>query len=302
MQKSNHLEYIDSAKGVLIILVVLGHVFLMEKYMYFAYTFHLPSFLIITGILLFHVNKTERPLFKNFVSAFYTFIIPFLFFETIGGVLKYINNTLPQFPQAVIDPFIGNCHVGADWYLLTAFFAEMLFLITEKIRVHKYLRIVFYVLLFVIGCLLPRDQFRYVFIARILIASAFIAIGYYLYSVYTSVNKWLIVFAFIVTVLCTEFNGFVSLYSVTLGNPILYFAGSVCGAYFCIALCHLFTNRLLSEAGRNSLTIMGTHQNFINYVHIERMPLFLLICVAEIPIVLMLRKYLPFCIGVKKRK
>ena len=57
----NRITYIDASKGVLIILIVLGHVFFKAKYMNFVYTFHLSSFYIISGILFCYTNKVAQP-------------------------------------------------------------------------------------------------------------------------------------------------------------------------------------------------------------------------------------------------
>lgn len=300
--KHEYLNYIDTAKGVLISLVILGHVFMHAKIMQFAFTFHLSSFLIISGILIFHVRKTERSLFRNIKDAVYVFIIPYIFFETVGAALKYFSGTEQSIHQLIYDSLTGNCHVGADWYLLAAFFAEIIFFAIEKIPVNKYIRIPVYIASFAAGSLLPRDPFVYIFLDRILIALAFIAAGYYLYSLYTSVHRWLIILSAIAVYGCTALNGFVSLYRINIGNPLLYLTGALFGAYLCISLCHLFPSKVFQIIGQNSLILMGTNQNFVNYLNVDSLPLLLIICIMSIPLVALIRTFFPFCAGIRKKK
>lgn len=301
MSNTNRLDYLDTAKGVLIILVILGHVFFKYPYMNFVYSFHLSSFLIITGILFFHVSKVKRPFVKSFKTAIYTLFIPFIFFETIGCLIKIAHGSQFVFPWSVLNPFLGSYYVGADWYLQTAFFSELLFIGFEKTKASQYIKLPLYALMFIVGCLLPRDQFRYILLNRVFISTAFIAIGYYLYNVFTMIDIRLIIASTIITILCSTFNGYVSLYSIAIGNPVLYLLGAVSGGYMCIALCHLIKMNQLRTIGKNSLILMGTHQNLISYVHINKILLVLLIFAVEIPIVFLVRKYLPFCVGIKKQ-
>lgn len=44
-------QSLDIAKGILIIMMITGHVFLEGPLRHLIYTFHMPAFLIITGIL-----------------------------------------------------------------------------------------------------------------------------------------------------------------------------------------------------------------------------------------------------------
>ena len=296
------ITYIDTTKGVLIMLIILGHIFFKSKFMFFAYTFHLSSFLIITGILFHHKDKTNLPFKVILKNAFYTLVIPFVFFETIGGIIKAIkNNSLTLF-QLIAFPLKGACHVSSDWYLQTAFISELLFIGIEKRILDKRIKIVAYVLFYVLGFFLPREPFRFVLVSRVLIATSIIAAGYYIYDTYMAFDKRLLIASFIVTGLCTILNGYVSLYSITIGNPFLYIVGVISGAYFCISLCRLLPNKPLSFFGKNSLILMGTHEHLITYIPAKGFLLFSLIVIAEIPIILCINWFLPFCIGVKVKK
>lgn len=297
----DRIDYLDTAKGILIMLVILGHIFYKSKYMYFAYTFHLSSFLIITGILFHYTNRTNRPLLLIIKNAIYTLIIPLVFFEAIGSILKVLSNDNVSLFDLVINPLKGVYHVPSDWYLFTVFFAELIFVCIEKTLNHKYTKYFLYSMLYVVGVVLPRDRFRFVLVSRILIAVLLIAVGYYMYNFFTTMDIHNLFFSFIIVCLCTMFNGYVSLYSISIGNPVLYIVGAVFGAYFCISLSHLIANKPISFFGKNSLILMGTHEVCMPLIPTSGILLFASIIIVEIPIIIFLSHLLPFCVGIKSR-
>lgn len=296
------ITYLDTAKGVLIMLIILGHIFFKSKYMYFAYTFHLSSFLIITGILFHHKDKANLPFMAILKNSFYKLIIPFVFFEVIAGIIKIVKYNNLTLLQLIVSPLIGACHVSSDWYLQTAFISELLFLGIEKKVTDKRAKIITYIVLYILGFLLPREPFRFVLVSRALIATSIIAIGYYLYDIYITLNIYLFIISVTLTSLCTILNGYVSLYSITIGNPILYIIGVISGAYSCIVLCRLIPDKPFSFFGKNSLILMGTHEDFIVCLPAKGLLLFSLIVISEIPVILCLNRFLPFCVGIKHRK
>ena len=296
------LDYIDSAKGILIILVILGHIFFKHRIMYFAYTFHLSTFPIITGILSAHTGKPNRLYLKNVSSEIYTLVIPFIFFETIGGIIKVLLGTDLTLFQLFINPLAGRYHVSADWYIQTLFFSEMLFFGIERIISSKPVKIALYSTMFAIGCILPRHGFRFLIIDRTFIITSMIAVGFYLYRVYTNINYPLIIASFCLVCICTVANGYVSLYSITIGNPIIYAVGVIFGAYLCISLCHLFPSKLLALVGNNSLILMGTHQNIIYNIPINKILLTIIVLVVEVPVVWIIKTFFPNCVGLKRKR
>ena len=59
------LDYIDRAKGMLIILVVIGHIWQSGVVFDLIYTFHMPAFFVISGILFSHTRGYERNFGSN---------------------------------------------------------------------------------------------------------------------------------------------------------------------------------------------------------------------------------------------
>ena len=83
------LEYIDIAKGILIILVVLGHLFPEGYLREWVYGFHVQAFFILSGICV-NYSKIYMSDFQKFLrKKLTTIIIPMLLFEFFGGGRTY---------------------------------------------------------------------------------------------------------------------------------------------------------------------------------------------------------------------
>ena len=74
------LDYLDLAKGIGILIVMLGHFpFYGEPHISiqlydFIFSFHMPLFFIITGIIFGYSRKWEKQTFKDYnISVFYAF-------------------------------------------------------------------------------------------------------------------------------------------------------------------------------------------------------------------------------------
>ena len=76
--KGKRINYIDTTKAILIIFVVIGHIFLNGKIHDFIYTFHIPAFFIISGILF---NAKDKSYFIALKNKIYSLIVPFIFLK-----------------------------------------------------------------------------------------------------------------------------------------------------------------------------------------------------------------------------
>lgn len=185
-RNSSRLEYIDTAKAFLIILVVLGHVLIVLNPEYnkrelatwiqaFIYAFHMPAFFIIHGILLNGEKWKNLPARQYVFKRVYTLLIPYIFFEFIGIVWKMIFLN-----QALCDGlynFIAiRCNVGADWFLPAMFAGSLGALIYVKLP-GKVWGVISVVVCFLLPMFLPGQQLLVV-LGRAVLAYGFIMIGY----------------------------------------------------------------------------------------------------------------------------
>lgn len=80
--KKRRLEYVDVAKGIGIICIILGHLGLASVNKV-VFTFHVPIFFLITGYFT-NSNRSTNDFIKNKVR---TLIVPY--FITSAVVLEY---------------------------------------------------------------------------------------------------------------------------------------------------------------------------------------------------------------------
>ena len=132
------VEYVDTAKGYLMLLVVIGHVLIILNPEYgklyytvpqaFIYAFHMPAFFIIHGVL-FDVEKWQGCSTKEFlIRRLQTLIIPYCFFELIGMFWRRIFSGQSLW-TGLYNFVTVRCNVGSDWFLPAVFLGSLLFMI-----------------------------------------------------------------------------------------------------------------------------------------------------------------------------
>lgn len=89
----NRIDYLDIAKGIGIILVYIGHCHIGERtqtlsnVIYWIYSFHMPFFFFVSG-MLFSPKKKE---FRNFIwNKSVSLLIPYSFFSILNWPLLKI--------------------------------------------------------------------------------------------------------------------------------------------------------------------------------------------------------------------
>lgn len=141
-QKANRFEYIDVAKTVGILLVILGHTKLIPENLYvIIYSFHMPLFFIISGVL-FNAEKYDKTSFVPFIKAkFKAYIIPYLIYGCVNIILdlvyRYIFDGYIVNSQYLLRKSLGillcnstlrnmpNC--TPIWFLVCLFVASVMF-------------------------------------------------------------------------------------------------------------------------------------------------------------------------------
>lgn len=325
-RNSSRLEYIDTAKAFLIILVVLGHVLIVLNPEYnkrelatwiqaFIYAFHMPAFFIIHGILLNGEKWKNLPARQYVFKRVYTLLIPYIFFEFIGIVWKMIFLN-----QALCDGlynFIAiRCNVGADWFLPAMFAGSLGALIYVKLP-GKVWGVISVVVCFLLPMFLPGQQLLVV-LGRAVLAYGFIMIGYLGKELFLSEKITRIsclVAAFFLTAIAAVIGlkwGENDFFSCTVNNPVTLVVGGVSGTVLILGVSRMLHCRLLTAIGKYTLIIMGTHQLVI-YMLAALTPdlyggsftkgigILLLIILFEVPVIYICNRYLYMCVGRNKK-
>lgn len=144
---NTRMRWVDSLKGIGILLVVLGHTtFPLKNYIFWI---HMPLFFALTGVT-FNPTKSLKTFFYSRLNSL---IFPFLTFGFLLLSLSSVADLSVLFREVIKFLVYGGAKssgvVGAFWFLPTLFLAELIFYyIVNNIRKHRTLVIIFVCTLF----------------------------------------------------------------------------------------------------------------------------------------------------------
>lgn len=150
------IEWIDIARGIAIIAVIIGHSlgnYFPGKFANFIYAFHMPIFFILSGYL-YHQQDSKKLMKKSFLNL----VIPYIATVCLELCIIIFSRIVPnpilapsrahsikEFAVSVLyaagaDTQIGNHHIqaiGALWFLIAMFFGIQLFNQIMKLNIQK---------------------------------------------------------------------------------------------------------------------------------------------------------------------
>lgn len=292
------IEWIDIAKGIGIILVIMGHTIAL-RYSQWLYAFHLPLFFLLSG-LVYNIDKYNR--YTVLVrQKSKQILLPWVKFFLAGLAVCLLipewRNSL-SLHQIVVELYTSNTNNvqnSSIWYLICLFATFNVFYFINKIKRTKITLIVFAIIAILLlwqknaldffsnNILYMPDHRLPLKIDSALIACVFFAIGAWK-------KEWIIqfvgnkkisrlqlflwaIFLFAVAVL----NGWTNLNSLDFGKiPPLFYPIALLGIAFVCGLSkklsdsqHLFIKKWLMRYGECSLLIFGLQSIFIRlYLYI----------------------------------
>lgn len=291
--KKGRLQYLDMAKGIGIILVVIGHsTFENETLMSVIASFHMPMFFVISGMLIRYTGEEKKPFGKIVERKMRTITLPYLLFSAINLLIIFTNmliqpqvTTFTDLYRAFIE-FFTLYGVSVLWFLPVLFTSELLFIAVRK-RCPQWLTVGIFVILGLAASIgKPLFDINYpmyysmpvlwvgyflTMLLRSFLACIFLSFGYVALPLVEGFGekdfKWknpafilLGASCMAVNILFGLKNGNVDMHFMIFHNIGYYFICSLCGSLGVILICKgCKTVRLLRYAGENSLIIMGTH-------------------------------------------
>jgi len=280
VNSDNRINWIDSLRGIGIILVLIGHT--DTPFLKIIYGFHMPLFFLLSGYL-YSANETwkmkffkgiKRYIIPYFVLCFLNLIIQMLFqFLSISkgsSLKKYIFGIIYSRGMVVWMP---NC--SPLWFLTCIFVATNIFYIVNKLKskINQCLCVIGYVcialFLFSIEPYLPFNLGKLPWnISTAFLSVVFLWIGSILRKINIKeiTNKMIIIygilsFAFgLLAILLNPIKN-VSFDNNKYGNFFLMFTGAIlCSVGLgCLVMACKWVreSRLLKYFGKNTVIIMG---------------------------------------------
>ena len=143
MSETKRIMYLDIARGIAIISVIIGHYIQLVslQYVNVIYCFHMPLFFLISGTFI----KKNVSVDKLFEKKSKQLLRPYLLVSTIWALGVAGKNFLQDGTEACIEQFLKSCHaifIGGGqsirmlWFLLALFwgsiFTQIVLFITKK--------------------------------------------------------------------------------------------------------------------------------------------------------------------------
>lgn len=316
-EETKRIEALDIAKGVGIILVIIGH--MSSSYLRdWIYSFHMPLFFIISGICF----KTEKyPSFLPFLKQrFRTLAIPTLALYFIILLLE----TLTGIKGFDLQQQLKGVHPGVLWFLITLLFSELLYFPLSKLTILWRIPLLF--VLVSTGVFFARNHITAFFnLTNIFFCTALYGLGNLFSSSMPSalerikqLNKYIIIssttFAFAIPLLLiTTYKEAFDLASNFIPSPVvLYTLSAITCTFAVITLSTIIPfQKLLKFFGRNTLILLAFHPLIIAISSTHIAPCFhshLIYKVIELVLVFsgscvfipVFNRYIPWAVGKRK--
>ncbi|MDA7026404.1 acyltransferase family protein [Bacillus sp. CLL-7-23] len=150
------LNWIDVAKGVGMILVIIGHVPTTPEVKSFVFSFHMPLFFFLSGLVFKQLHLPIKTFFQKKVERL---LFPYICFSIITYLFWFfVERYFPFSHSKHVDPFVPFTGIfisnedhfqltfnPAIWFLTVLFLVEVVFFLFMKLAKGRF------VLLFTIG-------------------------------------------------------------------------------------------------------------------------------------------------------
>lgn len=313
------LDYIDKAKGFLIIITVIGHIWQSGYIHNIIYAFHMPAFFAISGMLMCY-TKSYRKHFLEFVTGrIYSFGIPFVFIEILGCLADIMRHGITlNIKGYLYNTLTLNFNDPNLWFLVDLFWVEIIFVVLKKVLKNDKAMWIACIVLFVISVSLPEGNMYINRSVSIFRYYMFFMTGFYGNKI---LSKWNLpafcsatVLIFVIAVVFGKrSNGYFSVANIA------FLVSGVCGTYIVLQLGKFdyrkIINKILTITGMNTIIIYGTHHIIYLAVGIiigvtdyactpisVGIVILVAVAVLEVPTVYIINRWLPFLAGKCRRK
>lgn len=263
---------IDIAKGIAILLVIVGHSQGPAILNSFIYSFHMPLFFIVSGY--FYRSKGVSESLKNDLKRL---VVPYLFASLCICVwmlvlsFKWSDNSYIK--NEMIAAFWGSgmIHtsplwgsipfVGAIWFLLALFWSKNIFNVLRYLIQNDVILSLFGVGISVVAVILDRYVINlpFAFLPG-LSGIVFIILGYYAQK--TRIRYWMILIIISCWIFCI-FGSKIDMVNCTYNFYLIDVLGAAGGTFFIVfvskQLSKTFCRNLFAFIGMNSLPILIVH-------------------------------------------
>lgn len=282
MTADTRMRYLDVAKGIAMICIILGHQGSWEVNR-LVFTFHVPIFFLITG----YFTSAKLPIKEFVLRKARTLLVPYACTcaaiiviaaalalyrgQEVGPIVQHwVLASCYGAGDTYYEPFFIPC-IGALWFLLATFWGSILLRVALQMK--KGNRLVFVAMIFAIGYWTARNLFWFPLSIQAGCGSLlFMYVGYLareIQPVYAQLSKEAKAVGLILALLiwgefAINFQSF-WLVHVNIGRGLWDIIASICGSYLVIVLsdwldkkCNILGG-FFAYLGQYSLLILSIH-------------------------------------------
>lgn len=268
-------KYIDTIKGIGIILVVLGHTYGIPAYLYnLIYSFHMPLFFILSGFV-FNEEKVKELKLSNYArKKAKSYLLPYFLYAFINLAIELVWSkfylreqitlaTISQYIKGILICYSHKTHMpncSPIWFFVCLFISSIvLWFITKYSPKFKWLYclifiVIGYVLSIYVSVMVPLK------LATVFMATAFMIIGLYT----KKCNNIIKIIIFASTIPAVFFaiknGGNVGMNENTYGNLFMFIFAALSLSLALLFVCEKVDfdkTGCLAWLGKNTLPIIG---------------------------------------------
>lgn len=288
--QNNRTYYIDIARGIALIFLVLGHIVTGNSFLFnWIFSFHMPLFFFLAGMCAkdikgsfssYVTKKTNQRLLPYFIITAIGFLICMLI-PSYRAVI-FDDGWISQLKHCFLFMQPINLYIGQVWFLASLFWAEFYFFIWYKLchRLPVLLQLFAALLLIPIASNLWRIQPYIPLTGRIPFHMDSACIGAFCYilgfltkkyNLIEKASKWaylLIPSACFLNIYFGAFlNGYVNICNLIYGTVSLFLASMIFGIMAVVLFSFVINRcRLLEWYGQHSLPLFASHTLLIYLV------------------------------------
>ncbi len=316
---AKRLDYLDKAKGLLIILVVIGHIWQSGPVFNTIYAFHMPAFFVISGILLNETESYKKKFGAFLLSRLFAFGIPFIWIEILGcltDIVRHgINLNVKGYLYNTVTMHFNDPNL---WFLMDLFLIELLFFWVIRLLKKKPLIFAAAVVLFAVSFFLPTANHYISTVSGVLYYTLFFACGFCAAEWFKKLHVPACVVSIVAVLAVGLLLGREGERVLSL-TTLAFVASGLCGAYAVIQIGKISfpkpINCGLIKAGMNTILIFGTHHFYYAVIGtllgvsdyrttpvIPGLIMLFGVAILEIPTIFVINRWVPWLAGKRKSR
>lgn len=285
MTIKKRITWVDVAKGMTILLMIIGHVFpYASSTRNLIFSFHMPLFFTLTGFTARPANSWKA-LGAQIKKDFEHIMLPCIgawvgdfFLRTLfygGGFTENLILWVRKLFWAAAMEYQGHPSLGALWFLVVLFWSKILLSVIPLIFKSKYSGSI-YLFCAILGkmisgrCWLPQS------FDVVLVAVLFLYIGQVFkqyYEKFAACQMPLTYIAFVIWMLCWHNGLYIEVGTRSYPQFVLTIIEALCGCICVFTLAraiegNVWTKRIFTKIGQHTLAVLCAHHLAWNFAFV----------------------------------